>query len=278
MSTSTTTTQQEQSVRVINEDQLPPLPPAANDASFQGLARGGRNGTLKLRGIPTFSDLTEKRKWMKEHMAAAFRYFGKLGYGEGVSGHISMRDPILKDHFWMNPFAKHFSTIKASDLVLLDADGFVVDGGAQLPVNEAGFLIHSEIHKARPDVTAAAHTHGIHGKTWSSFGKPIEMLTQDACNFFGRVGVYEDHGGIVLSADEGKAIAKALGKENIACILQNHGSLLKQQQPMVFPKKIIKDDAAKFTADAAQNPHNFYTEFQPEFDLLVEETNGRFLQ
>lgn len=91
MSTSTTTTQQEQSVRVINEDQLPPLPPAANDASFQGLARGGRNGTLKLRGIPTFSDLTEKRKWMKEHMAAAFRYFGKLGYGEGVSGHISMR-------------------------------------------------------------------------------------------------------------------------------------------------------------------------------------------
>ncbi|KAJ6152462.1 hypothetical protein N7497_006781 [Penicillium chrysogenum] len=288
---STTVTQQEQSVRLTNEDQLPPLPPAANDASFQSLARGGRNGTLRLRGIPTFSDLTEKRKWMKEHMAAAFRYFGKLGY------------PILKDHFWMNPFAKHFSTIKASDLVLLDADGYVVDGGAQLPVNEAGFLIHSEIHKARPDVVAAAHTHGIHGKTWSSFGKPIEMLTQDACNFFGRLGVYEDHGGIVLSAEEGKAIAKALGKENIACILQNHGlltvgrtvdeaailySMLEnacRSQLLAeaaaangLPKKIIKDDAAKFTADAAQNPHNFYTEFQPEFDLLVEETNGRFLQ
>ena len=46
---------------------------------------------------------------------------------------------------------------------------------------------------------------------------------KDACNFFGRLGVYEDHGGIVLSADEGKAIAKALGKENIACVLQNHG-------------------------------------------------------
>ncbi|KAJ5452367.1 hypothetical protein N7445_000550 [Penicillium cf. griseofulvum] len=303
MSTSTMTTQQEQTVRLTNEDQLPPLPPAANDACFQSLARGGRNGTLKLRGIPTFSDLTEKRKWMKEHMAAAFRFFGKLGYGEGVSGHISMRDPILKDHFWMNPFAKHFSTIKASDLVLLDADGFVVEGGAQLPVNEAGFLIHSEIHKARPDVVAAAHTHGIHGKTWSSFGKPIEMLTQDACNFFGKVGVYEDHGGIVLSADEGKAIAKALGKDNIACILQNHGlltvgstvdeaailySMLEhacQSQLLAeaaaangLPKKIISDDAAKFTANAAQNPHNFYTEFQPEFELLVEETNGRFLQ
>lgn len=78
----------------------------------------------------------------------------------------------------MNPFAKHFSTIKASDLVLVDSDGYVTEGGAQLPINEAGFMIHSEIHKARPDVIAAAHTHGVYGKTWSAFGKPIEMLTQ----------------------------------------------------------------------------------------------------
>lgn len=78
----------------------------------------------------------------------------------------------------MNPFAKHFSTIKASDLVLVDDEGYVTEGGAQIPINEAGFMIHSEIHKARPDVIAAAHTHGIHGKTWSAFGKNIEMLTQ----------------------------------------------------------------------------------------------------
>jgi ribulose-5-phosphate 4-epimerase/fuculose-1-phosphate aldolase len=85
---------------------------------------------------------------------------------------------VLKDHFWMNPFAKHFSAMKASDLVLVDADGYVTEGGAQLPINEAGFMIHSEIHKARPDVMAAAHTHGVYGKTWSVFGKPVEMLSQ----------------------------------------------------------------------------------------------------
>jgi len=90
MSTSTATTTQraERSVLLAAEQQVPS---AFNDANFQSLARGNRNGTLKLRGIPTFSDPLEKRKWMKEHMAAAFRYFGKLGYGEGVSGHISMR-------------------------------------------------------------------------------------------------------------------------------------------------------------------------------------------
>lgn len=84
----------------------------------------------------------------------------------------------------MNPFAKHFSSMKASDLVLVDDEGYVVEGerggggGAQAPINEAGFMIHSEIHKARPDVMAAAHTHGIYGKTWSAFGRPVEMLSQ----------------------------------------------------------------------------------------------------
>lgn len=78
----------------------------------------------------------------------------------------------------MNPLARHFSTIKASDLVLVDSAGYVTEGGNQAVINEAGFIIHSEIHKARPDVVAAAHTHGVYGKTWSAFGKPIEMISQ----------------------------------------------------------------------------------------------------
>lgn len=78
----------------------------------------------------------------------------------------------------MNPFAMHFSLIKASDLVLVDAHGWVTEGGNQAMINEAGFMIHSEVHRARPDAIAVAHAHSIYGKTWSGFGKPIEMLTQ----------------------------------------------------------------------------------------------------
>lgn len=70
---------------------LPQPIPVEQDRAFQGLARGDRNGTLKLRGIPTFTNAYDQRKWMKEHMAAAFRFFGKQGYSNGVSGHISMR-------------------------------------------------------------------------------------------------------------------------------------------------------------------------------------------
>jgi hypothetical protein len=93
------------STTVTTETSTPTLPiravqestAAAQDATFQALARGDRQGKLKLRGIPEFADPYEKRKWMKEHMAAAFRFFGKMGYGEGVSGHISMRGAYKQD-------------------------------------------------------------------------------------------------------------------------------------------------------------------------------------
>lgn len=69
------------------------LPPVETDTAFQGLRRANRANTLQKQseGVPKFSDLDLQRKWMKEHMAAAFRWFGKLGYSEGVAGHMSMR-------------------------------------------------------------------------------------------------------------------------------------------------------------------------------------------
>ena len=182
--TQTSTTLRATSEPPHAESLLPPLIPGEQDKALQGTTRGDRNGTLKLRGIPTFSNAYDQRKWMKEHMAAAFRFFGKQGYNEGISGHISMRDPVLKDHFWINPFGKHFSLMKASELVLVDSEGYVTEGGNQATINEAGFMIHSQIHKARPDVVSAAHTHGVYGKTWSTFGKPVEMLSQGMFFFF----------------------------------------------------------------------------------------------
>nr|POE52324.1 meiotically up-regulated gene 14 protein [Quercus suber] len=65
---------------------------------------------------------------------------------------MSVRDPILPDHFWLNPLSKHFSQICVSDLILVNEDGQVVEGDE--PINAAAFAIHSEIHKARPDVHA----------------------------------------------------------------------------------------------------------------------------
>ncbi|KAK0203781.1 arad-like aldolase/epimerase [Desarmillaria ectypa] len=264
--------------------------------------RGNKQGTIELGTVPTFDNPYEEREWIKEHMAAAFRYWGKMGFVEGVAGHITVRDPVLPDHYWMNPFAEHFSTMTKSMLCLVGPDGYVTKHGAQLPINTAGFYIHSAIHKARPDVKAAAHCHSVSAKAWSLFGRPIETLTQDSCLFYDNHCVYQNFGGIVLAREEGENIAKALGPKFKTCILQNHGLLtlgntvdeavylfaaLDRQckvQLMAeaaaangLKKTIISKEDAEFTAKTIQWWENTYVNFQPEYKLLLQETNGAFL-
>jgi ribulose-5-phosphate 4-epimerase/fuculose-1-phosphate aldolase len=177
--------------------------------------------TVGIEGPPTFATVEEERQHRKEKLAGALRVFGRLGFGEGVAGHITVRDPEHLDHFWVNPFGKSFRLMRASDLLLVNHQGQVVHGTA--PVNRAAFVIHSAIHQARPDVIAAAHAHSVHGKAWSSLGRPLDPITQDACIF------YEDHtvisaqgGAVVFDVDAGKELATHFTKGK-AAIHQNHG-------------------------------------------------------
>lgn len=171
---------------------------------------------------PSFEDVAEERLHRKQRLAAAFRIFARLGFDEGVAGHITARDPEHADHFWVNPFAMHFGLIKVSDLVLVDAGGEVVEGDR--PVNRAAFCIHSQVHSSRPDVVAAAHAHSLHGRTFSTLGRRLDPITQDVCAFYEDHEVFEDYTGVVLDVEEGKRIAHALAGSK-AVILRNHGLL-----------------------------------------------------
>lgn len=171
---------------------------------------------------PTFDSVEEERRYRKEQLAAGFRIFGRFGFSEGVAGHITVRDPEDPDTFWVNPFGMSFTQIKASDLIRVDHEGRVVDG--RRPVNRAAFVIHSQVHAARPDAIAAAHSHSLHGKAFSSLGVPLDPITQDACAFFEDHGIYDDYRGVVNELDEGARVAKALGAYK-AVILKNHGLL-----------------------------------------------------
>jgi ribulose-5-phosphate 4-epimerase/fuculose-1-phosphate aldolase len=164
----------------------------------------------------------EERLHRKQRLAAAFRLFGKFGFDEGVAGHITARDPERLDHFWVNPFGNSFKQIRVSDLILVDHRGDVVEGDA--PVNQAAFAIHSQVHAARPDVIAAAHSHSIHGKSWSALGRLLDPITQDSCAFYGDHALFDDFTGVVLDVEEGKRIGAALGGTK-AVILRNHGLL-----------------------------------------------------
>ena len=165
---------------------------------------------------------SEEREHRKRRLAAAFRIFGRFGFDEGVAGHITARDPERLDHFWVNPFGMSFKQIKASDLILCNHDGDVVEG--TWPVNRAAFAIHSRIHAARPDVVAAAHSHSKFGRAFSTLHRELRPLTQDSCIFYGDHALFEDYTGVVDDPSEGDRIAAALG-DHKAAILANHGLL-----------------------------------------------------
>ncbi|MGH9004346.1 MAG: class II aldolase/adducin family protein [Acidimicrobiia bacterium] len=171
---------------------------------------------------PKFSSPDEARTHMKQRMAAAFRLFDRFGFNEGVAGHLTGRDPEHPELFWVNPFGMSFGLIRASDLILVDHDGKVVEG--DWPVNTAAFAIHSQIHAARPDVNSAAHTHSPYGRAFSTLGKTLAPLTQDSCAFYEDHALFDDFTGVVLDVEEGKRIAHTLA-DNKAAILRNHGLL-----------------------------------------------------
>lgn len=166
--------------------------------------------------------IKEERLRRRQRLAAALRLFARFGFDEGAGGHITVRDPECSSRFWVNPFGRPFARLKVSDQLLVDHQGTVREGDGT--VNPAGYAIHSRIHRARPDVVAAAHSHSIYGRALAALGRGLDPITQDACAFFEDQSLYDDFGGVVLDPAEGERIATALGPHK-AVVLRNHGLL-----------------------------------------------------
>ena len=227
---------------------------------------------MTLQGPPTFDTVEEERLQRKQSLAGALRVFGRLGFGEGVAGHITVRDPEFPDHFWVNPFGLSFRHMRVSDLILVNHQGEVVYGDR--PVNRAAFVIHAAIHAARPDIVAAAHAHSVYGKAFSSLAKPLLPITQDACIF------YEDHlliadqgGAVVFDVEAGKQLAAAFPRGK-AAIHQNHGLFTVGQtveEAAFWFVSMERSCQAQLAAEAAGTP----TVISHEFATHTREQHGR---
>ncbi|MDA8963215.1 class II aldolase/adducin family protein [Pseudomonadales bacterium] len=241
-----------------------------------------------------FDSIEDERLHRKQRLTAALRLFGKFGFDEGVAGHITVRDPEHPDCFWVNPMGVSFKQVCLSQLLLVDHQGKVLEGNGLL--NGAAFTIHSHIHSARPDVIAAAHCHSIYGKSWSSLGKHLAPISQDACAFYNDHALFEEFSGVVLDMSEGEAIAKALG-DNKACILQNHGlmtvggsieaaawwyfTMERSCQAQLLAEaagtpKAIPDAIAKTTYDTVGSELAGWFSFQPLYNVIVAEQPDMF--
>ena len=239
--------------------------------------------------LPKFDSVDEERRHRKERLAAGFRIFSKFGFEEGIAGHITARDPERLDHFWVNPFGMTFAHIRASDLLLVNHQGDVVEGDGG--VNRAAFAIHSAVHAARPDVIGAAHSHSVHGKAWSSLGRMLDPLTQDSCAFYEDHALFDDYTGVVNDPEEGKRLAHALGGAK-AIILRNHGLLTAGKsvdeavwwfctmertcQAQLLAEAagtpvLIDPDMARLTATQVGTDIAGYASFQPLFQRIARE-------
>jgi len=258
---------------------------------------------LKFPEKPSFKDPLDERAYLKGRLAAAFRIFGKFGFDEGVAGHITVRDPVDKDTFWVNPFGVAFSLINASDLIRVSEGGEILEGGEVKLLNTAAFMIHSAIHKARPDVNAAAHSHSIYGRAFCTLGRKLDTITQDACAFHNDHVLYESFNGIVLAEKEGKNIAECLGDKK-AALLINHGlltvggtieeavfwfvSLEKCCHAQLMADAAaggrggkvitIREEEALYTYKAVGSPLAGWFSAKPLFDVIHKETGGEYLK
>jgi len=178
---------------------------------------------LDLEDLPNGrATVAEEREHRKQMLAVTLRLFARLGFDEGVAGHVTVRDPEFPGRFWVNPYAVHFSRMKVSDLLLIDEQGKVAEGERR--TNKAAFSIHSTIHEARPDVVAIAHTHSVYGRAWAAMGRELDPIIQESCAFYDDHVVFDKYNGLVLDREEGQQIAQQMGNRR-AAILQHHGLL-----------------------------------------------------
>jgi ribulose-5-phosphate 4-epimerase/fuculose-1-phosphate aldolase len=264
---------------------------------------GAKVHVQKYPSPPRFTDKYEEREYLKGRLALAFRLFGKYGFDDGIAGHITLRDPVEPTTFWVNPFGLSFNEIRRSDLIHVDHEGNVIGGGPNRLLNLAAYMIHVAIHAARPDVLCAAHSHSIHGRTFCTLGRSLDITTQDSCMFYNDLALYDSFKGVVLAKEEGENIARALGDKK-AALLQNHGlltvgqtieatifwfvSLEKSCYTQLFADAAaagrggqtvkIADEDALFTYRAVGTPRYGWFAAQPAFDTMACQLGDEYLQ
>lgn len=157
-------------------------------------------------------------------LAALYRLVAYYRMTDLIDTHITLRVPGPEHHFLINRYGVAFEKMRASDLVLIDLHGNVVDRlSGERRVNAAGFVIHSAIHEARPDMCCIVHTHTAAGMAVAAQRDGLLPLTQHALKFYGNLA-YHTYEGIALSLEERVRLVADLGSHR-AMILRNHGLL-----------------------------------------------------
>jgi len=166
--------------------------------------------------------MSEAERKARVELAAAYRIFNMLGWVEMIFNHITVRVPGPEVRFLINPFGLHYSEITASSLVLIDTDGNPVRE-AKHPVNRAGFVIHSAIHRAIEGAHCVMHTHTTTGIAVACLKNGLSPDNFYGAMLHGQVA-YHEFEGITVEEGERERLVQSIGAKQ-AVILRNHGLL-----------------------------------------------------
>ena len=200
-------------------------------------------------------------------LAAALRWAARLGLHEGICNHFSVAASPSGDRFLVNPLGLHWSEIRASDLVLADAEGNVLEGAYE--VEATAFFIHSRIHVRNPTARCVLHTHMPYATALTMVeGGRLEMVEQNALRFYDRIAYDDAYNGIALDKAEGDRLAAALGNKSIA-FLAAHGVIVSGPTiHQAFDDLYYLEKAAKLQVLARSTR----LPFRPIPDRVVRET------
>jgi len=174
-----------------------------------------------IRGLESMA-YAKGEKQMRCKLAAVYRLIELHGWTQGIYNHVTARISQDTEHFLLNPFGVLYNEVTASSLIKVNMQGETVEeGSTNFGVNKAGFMLHSAIHAARPDIKCIIHLHTPNIVAVSTMKCGLMPLCQEAC-LIGDVS-YHSYKGLVVSEDERESLSKDLGPNNKVMFLRNHG-------------------------------------------------------
>lgn len=191
------------------------------DLAFKGI------GEIIMSNVETFTPRqNDSAEWqLRVDLAAAFRLSAKFNWNEAVANHFSLATSSDGKNFLMNPRWKHFSRIKASDLLHLNVDDKEAMKKPDAP-DLTAWSLHGRLHAALPHARCIIHLHPKYATVMASLADPeIKPIDQNTARFYNRVALDMNYGGMANSDEEGDRLARLLGNKSIM-MMGNHGILV----------------------------------------------------
>jgi ribulose-5-phosphate 4-epimerase/fuculose-1-phosphate aldolase len=162
---------------------------------------------------------------LRVDLAAALRLAARFDWHEGVANHLSVAVSPDGRKFLMNPRWRHFSRVRASDLLLLDADDRTTMERPDAP-DLTAWCLHGRLHANLPQARCIVHLHPPYATAIAALADPdIKPIEQNTARFFNRLAIDSDYGGMANTDDEGDRLARLLGNKSVM-MMGNHGILV----------------------------------------------------